>query len=773
MPNQADYSQQIRDALAVSDPQMSTALGTPQRKLIEAVASTLSLASTEQTTTYFTGYIDSYSGTDLDAYVEQFGFSRQQAGAASGTVTVRRENASTALTINYGTTFYKPSTSNARSVRFSTTVGMVMPVGVVSCEIPVVCTVAGSVGNVAAHTVTYSDAIVDYTVIDNPNPMTGGFDEETDEALRQRFKNTLFRNMAGTKDQYLGLAMAYSFTTRAKLVGETSSYQEVIEVAEEEVDGETILTAHLDCPGFVRLINDGTDDQVFHRDFSMWARRLSDGSYLRQGIDFSILDSSVPSVQFTDASATLDVGEMVGPFDSEGYDWLTNGNVSNVSLYPYKEGEQPSVQLINSVLGSEVWRVDDAVEGKLHMNRWACHIGTIPDFDTSGVYNMGRFSVTVTGPPETDFPGDVIIWALSVGSSYAAFMTDLTGANLVGNMSGSANSWAYDSFRIVVIGAVTTADATLPPDLSYDDNPLYRVSYDYRLVNKGDFLSLSMDYVSDAWREGTNNVDLYVDGDNLVSVEDVTIFDSTREVTSGMSQGGEFMRDNGNYPITGNFILPLSYQPVRSLEDSIAVGAGITLTEGVDYWLVREHRRSDTPKQNRGSYRANDFVELNQNSDKVSAITDNTPLHVGYVYNAVPGAIQELVDAQTPVCTDILVHEAVRRRFRVNLTVMYTTYQESDMTERISQAVIDWANSREFGVTVQFSDIETVVANLGGVDNVRVTTENDNADQYGIEEFQPDGTTVKSVFVNDFRLEQDEMLIVDEVVVNAKTQQGW
>jgi hypothetical protein len=48
--------------------------------------------------------------------------------------------------------------------------------------------------------------------------------------LKIRFKNTVFRNLAGTKDQFLALAIATAFTSKANVVGPMSTYQEYIQV---------------------------------------------------------------------------------------------------------------------------------------------------------------------------------------------------------------------------------------------------------------------------------------------------------------------------------------------------------------------------------------------------------------------------------------------------------------------------------------------------------------------------------------------------------------
>src|SRR5205807_1085128 len=60
--------------------------------------------------------------------------------------------------------------------------------------------------------------------------ITGGVDEEDDDQLKTRFKNTVFRNLAGTQDQYMALAVSTAYTTKVNVIGPISRYREYIQV---------------------------------------------------------------------------------------------------------------------------------------------------------------------------------------------------------------------------------------------------------------------------------------------------------------------------------------------------------------------------------------------------------------------------------------------------------------------------------------------------------------------------------------------------------------
>src|SRR5208282_556134 len=73
------------------------------------------------------------------------------------------------------------------------------------------------------------------TSVTNPTATTGGSDQETDNEFKTRFKNTVFRNLSGTEDQFLALAIATAFSTKAVVIGPVSKYQEYVQVPQTEI----------------------------------------------------------------------------------------------------------------------------------------------------------------------------------------------------------------------------------------------------------------------------------------------------------------------------------------------------------------------------------------------------------------------------------------------------------------------------------------------------------------------------------------------------------
>lgn len=230
----AEISNAIRTSLRVLDPDIATEPLTPERKIIDTVADVIAESEVD---TYVANYqfdIDTKVGSDLDKFVALFGFARQGGRSATGTVTFSRLADSTAdLTIPAGTQVVKPASSVANAVVFQTTVATTIYIGTTSADAPIECTVVGEVGNVPANTITSLASIggSGISAITNADPTTNGTSIETDAELRVRFKNTIFRNIAGTRDQFLALAIASRFANKANVIGPISRFIEFLQIS--------------------------------------------------------------------------------------------------------------------------------------------------------------------------------------------------------------------------------------------------------------------------------------------------------------------------------------------------------------------------------------------------------------------------------------------------------------------------------------------------------------------------------------------------------------
>src|SRR4051794_5689560 len=98
MPNvtQADLVAQMRAALALSEPDLDTTIGSTVRKIIDAVAEVGAESFVDRFLLDYQYDIDSKSGQDLDDFVALFGFTRLPAKRATGTVVFQRSSPATA-----------------------------------------------------------------------------------------------------------------------------------------------------------------------------------------------------------------------------------------------------------------------------------------------------------------------------------------------------------------------------------------------------------------------------------------------------------------------------------------------------------------------------------------------------------------------------------------------------------------------------------------------------------------------------------------------------
>jgi uncharacterized phage protein gp47/JayE len=140
------------------------------------------------------------TGTDLDSWMADFGLSRLPAAPSTGIVTFSRFAPNLAATIPVGsivktgdgTLSFSVTEDDTLSIWQLTSSAYVIPSGVSSANLPVVCATSGSIGNVLAGTITVIAAsLPGVDQVTNANPFTDGTDAETDQAFRSRFQGHL------------------------------------------------------------------------------------------------------------------------------------------------------------------------------------------------------------------------------------------------------------------------------------------------------------------------------------------------------------------------------------------------------------------------------------------------------------------------------------------------------------------------------------------------------------------------------------------------------
>jgi uncharacterized phage protein gp47/JayE len=152
--------------------------------------------------------IENLTGDELESRVnERTGITRKAATYAAGTVTVTGTG-----TINTGDLF-----ETAAGTQFqSTETKSITTSGTVNIQ----AVEAGSAGNVAAGTITlFPVTLTGFTAVTNSDPTTGGFEEESDADLLQRYYDYV-RTPAtsGNKNDYLIWAKSVSGVGDARII---------------------------------------------------------------------------------------------------------------------------------------------------------------------------------------------------------------------------------------------------------------------------------------------------------------------------------------------------------------------------------------------------------------------------------------------------------------------------------------------------------------------------------------------------------------------------
>lgn len=652
---QTELALQMLAQLRVLDPSVSAEVGTPERKILDTVAQALSDSQVDLTQLSGALDVDAKYGGNLDRFLALFGFGRQQAVRATGFVTFSRDVASTLdIRIPSGTQLMLPpdevavdETGHTTDPIYETTFEITLLAGETSVVAPVRAVVAGAVGNLEAGKFLQfvGSPVFGITTRQNEAPITGGTDREDDDQLKTRFKNTVFRNLAGTQDQYMALAVSTAFTTKVNVVGPVSRYREYIQVPD-------------------------ADDST-------------------TGSPAGALG------QYTTALSTV-------PYSKHTYDvipaFVSNGSIGTQILFYQQDID---------------WRLNTTATAK------------------------------------------------NYGDAYREFQL---GQDVDPLLSGNRPN-------------VTFLNVYTGPDL------------EVQAIRRNDVVLLEYSYMSTASRNNydrniTNAVDVFIDGTNNTIANTVvptpvgtsTAFTST--VTSKY-YNQNYRRDGqpDTPPAIGNFFFPLFWQPISALPTEITVASGAdssTFYLNEHYWLVEDTTElygtirarngiewATTGTAANGALSSTDGTYQNRSGLKITDFPSGTSITInGYQFDKNVVDLQSMLESQKQVTTDLLVHRARRRYFKLDISVMYASgYNAFLVNEDIRLAVDRYFRSQYFGNVIQLSDLLSVIHNIPGVDNVRWSSDvPGSTDSNRVYETNRTGTNRPGrTFANDFFLGDDEL----------------
>lgn len=267
-----EISAAIRATLATTEPGLSCERGTPERKIIDACAEAISEGYVDM---YLIGSLmdlDNKVGYELEQFVGIFGFGRLMGKKATGVV---RMTVTTPLTTDQllaaGSQFFTRggSVNNVgERLFFASTQAVTLTAGSYTVDVPVQCTEAGTKGNVPPDSITSFGSTIATSTVTNLVSFTGGVDKESDPELRQRFKDTLLRNIAGTSDWYRALCLQNNSVSRVAVYGPTTLYKTQISAPPTTKNLASLV--HQDVkyvwPSMESVfVNLGQEDEEFYR----------------------------------------------------------------------------------------------------------------------------------------------------------------------------------------------------------------------------------------------------------------------------------------------------------------------------------------------------------------------------------------------------------------------------------------------------------------------------------------------------------------------------
>lgn len=781
-------AQEILGKLKITAPGFSLELGTPERKIVDAVAEAISEAYVDQ---YLVGSlldIESKAGLELEQFVGIFGFGRLQGRKASGTIQVELKNSNPSdITVQANSPFYTrqalPGTNNA--MRFQATQAVVIPAGSYYAEVPVECNVVGSAGNVPPDSIVYVGDILGATSVTNLNAFTGGVDKETDEELRQRFKDTFLRNVAGTEDFYLGLCYQHKKVSRAACFGPIRKYAtQVAAAANIDLSSYTSQDVKYAWPGdgHVHVFKDfGQDTEAFYQ----------------INTDFEWLAGTSPVFTWKPSGA-IPAGQIV---DLE-FEYTTRSSRNDPSMGItnkvdlFVNGSDPYLITERAVIDNAV-KISSTATDQLYRHNFT-RVGATYIRAASALTNATASTVTVSGAGTANSPYILDITNTPTSGTYTLSYGGQTTVQIAYNASAAVIQSALVALSTIGSGNVTVvpaqdANGTVIPNrfrviLTVATSTL--TGNATNLVNAtastvevdGNTVTLTNAPTGGTYTLtfGAQNTSPLAYNASPATVQSAlasltNIGPGNVTVTGTPTSYTVTLAAATKIPTTNNRFMRLGSTPVTSFPAILTVG-GINYTQGVHYHLLRLAPENQNPP-NQTTLMAGSVYEvvgIEWESTGPSPVSPATqvPITVTYGYNRVPELLQAMIATNKQITTDVLVHQAAYAYLRVYLTIEYSRgYVVSQVNNAIQERLRTYFAGMGYGAWVEISDLTLAVHQVLGVDNVNLTAQNDPGvgDEHGVKVYADSADTLPIVTHDtDFKLTDSQLPIFLDTVIRRR-----
>jgi uncharacterized phage protein gp47/JayE len=282
MASASDISSAIVSVLNASEPGLDTSVGSVTRKIIDAVAASIASATLDSQMLAYQYDVNTMTGAALDSFVQLFGMTRYPALRSTGVITFTRGTATDTVTIPVGCQVG----SVDGTVVVQTLTAAVLNPAALSVSVPVQSVTAGPAGNAAAGVMTQIlTPVSEITSCTNVNALSGGTNQETDTQLQARWSATVFKNMAGTSQMFLGIATNDPDCTAANVIDGQTRFREQLQVE----SGQAVSTV--------------SDAQYVYPYGEVVGQDIDDGDVAAPGVQYTWdYEANPPAVVVIDAS---------------------------------------------------------------------------------------------------------------------------------------------------------------------------------------------------------------------------------------------------------------------------------------------------------------------------------------------------------------------------------------------------------------------------------------------------------------------------------------
>ncbi len=811
-------TQNILTQLQILDPVVSAEVGTPERIIIEAVAEMIASQQVDLTILNQQHDLATMAGGRLDSYLGIFNFGRQSATPSYGFVTFGRNTAAlTPILIPQGTqVLANINDPVVPTLIFTTTQTVILNGGETSITAPVQCTISGSVTNISAGAINAFGSlrnIPGITIVTNPNPTQGGTDQESDSSYKIRFQNSFLRNISGTTDMFLSLAVAVNSVSKANVVGPISRYQEYIQIPDDNDLAQLTQTGGYDDTGLVfpRKRTSAKSSIPFSKFTYPTQYFLTDGSldpatavFFRPEADYVFntppIDATVASTQSNDTPASSPNVTFLNPYDP-----VDNAPAAATAVLTSDNTEPVDADTVT--INDVVYRFKTTMASANDVKR----SGVDADTDLNNLIK----AVNQTGTPGTHyFAGTVAPTGVTAGAvaSHAVTFTATTSGAL-GNLfpkAASSSHLDWDGVGAFFTGGVDGGDT--------------RLSAGGVVLLEHAFMSVSS---RNSYDFGILNcIDVFVDGEQPRQVSSIEVVpDSSYDLQNTTTTLWTYQKTTATTVINfrrkldslpcrvGNRIIPVYWQPMLTLPESVQIGSSTYFKanyfneesglyynqfDGTDYSFPAHYIECFEVNGVYGTVRCRNGMEwfgvgddnyaggqlVDDDGDAYSGVTFDTQAGTqfvldGYTFDQNISDLQAIMEKKSQVTQDVLVHKGKLRYFRPIITIMYNIGATKSVVDAsIAGALNGFFTNTYFGSAIQLSDILQVIHNVPGVDNVR-WTDDDPDTGVKMEEVGADGSQLPDGPINiitDFFIQDDELAAspsANAVEITVRAPNTW